>query len=153
MGVDVRRKFVALAVALALPGAFTVIPLAGAASAVTPTIVTCTAFGGTAKAGGSAAGCNQKTITGGSGHLSVTNKTGTKFSILWKSKKTSSGTSSFKVVAKSKCPKAMSEEILSTSKVTGGTAKPLIGGTATNTICVNAKTGTFAILAHTTYKV
>jgi hypothetical protein len=130
-------------------------PLAGSASAAVPVIVTCNTFAGTALTGANAGGCTQPRITGGSGHLTVLNRTSTKFKIVWKTGKTTLATTlAPKPVTPNRCPRLWSE-LRVTGTVTGGTATPLIGGKTTNLICVTG-TGTrvkFEILPGTKYRV
>ena len=148
-----RRVFRALTASLAIPAGIAVaVPTGSAFAANTaPTIVTCA----NNAAGASAilvSGCTSKAVTGGSGKVTA-NSTGTTFKVVWKTGKTTTGTSTPTVVTPSKCPSAMPTEVRLAGTVKGGTAKALIGGKATNTICANLTTGKAKLLAGTKYKV
>ena len=129
-----RRTIISLAAALAVPAMFTVLP-ASFASAATPVIVTCTGFTGSG-ANSNATGCNHTTLTGGSGSISTSS--GGAFTVTWATGKTSTGTSKFTQVSPSTCPSAFPTEVKDVSKVTGGTATALIGGTGKTTLCADS---------------
>jgi hypothetical protein len=91
-------------------------------------------------------------ITGGSAKLTA-NTAGTTFKDAWHSGKTSTGTSATTPVTASVCPAAFPMEFKTTSKVTGGTAKPLVGGMATNKVCANTTTGAVELVPGTKFHI
>jgi hypothetical protein len=133
-----------VAVALAA-GSMIAVPLAVAASAVTP--VTCTKLVAPAPKGttstGTISGCSNPAATGGGGKQ-VTNITKLTFVITWNAGK---GTTTAKITYKggptpNKCAPG-STLILATGKVTGGSGAALkaipVGSKYSEAVCYNAK--------------
>jgi len=140
---------------LAIPAGITAALPTPAAFAASPTIVTCTSLTGSIGATTTtehATGCNQVAITASSGTLTAPVGKSS-FKIKWKSGKTTSGTATAGTVTPSKCPSTFPIEVSSSSKVTAGTAKTLIGASTKNLFCVNTTTGKVKLLPGTKYKI
>jgi hypothetical protein len=110
---------------------------ASAASWPRPVIVSCKSFTVSTAPGsvGTGRGCNHRWISGGG--ATQTTGTGT-FAVTWNSGLTTTGTDTKEVITPSKCPSAFPEEVEAFGDVTGGTARPLIGGHAHSFFCVSA---------------
>lgn len=147
-----RRSRIGLASLATMAGASCLVAGTAVANASAPVIVTCKTSTANTSGSGSLGGCNQPTVTKGSGKstASVQNKT---FSIVWKSGLTTTGTVSYALVQPSTCPATYPTEVKVSQVVTGGTAKTLIGGKGTNTLCANTTTGKVILLPGTKYKV
>jgi hypothetical protein len=113
-----------------------VLAIPAAAAPNTPVIVSCLSLKGTITGTSTAAGCNNTTITGGSGLFSAPKPPA--FSIKWKSGKTSTGTESYTSTT-NKCGTGASE-VKTTVTIKGGTATPLIGGKGVDYICIKGST-------------
>jgi hypothetical protein len=145
-----RRSALGVASLAAVAGAAS-FALGGAADAATPVVVTCNGYAGTVTGTGALTGCNQPTVTKGRGTEAPSK--GKTFSIKWKSGLTTTGTLTYAVVTPNKCPTGYATEVKITSTVTGGTAKTLIGGKATNTMCVSLLSNKVIPLPKTKYKI
>lgn len=143
----------ALTASLAVPAGLAIALPMGSASAASaaPVIVTC-ATSAPLAAAIHVGTCSNKAITGGAGKVTA-NSTGTTFKVAWKSGKTTTGTSVPTLVTPSKCGSKFPTEVRLAATVKGGTAKALIGGKATNTLCANTTTGRARLLAGTKFKI
>ncbi len=101
------------------------------AASNTAVIVSCTSLKGTATGSSTATGCNNTTITGGSGVFSAKPPA---FTIKWKNGKTSTGTEAYTSTA-NKCGTGASE-VKTTVTIKGGTNTKLIGGKGVDYICI-----------------
>jgi hypothetical protein len=145
-----RGSLIGLASLATVAGTASLLGGATVASAAAPVVVTCNGFTASTTGAGTATGCNQPAVTKGKG----TNAPGTgkTFSLKWASGLTTTGTLTYALVSPSKCPTTYPTEVKETSTVTGGTAKTLIGGKGTNTVCVSLKLKKVILLPGTKYK-
>jgi hypothetical protein len=99
----------------------------------TPVIVSCLSLKGTITGSSLATGCNQTTLTGGSGTFSAPKPPA--FGIKWKNGKTSTGTESY-VSVPNTCPTGFTTEVKTTVTIKGGTDTKLVGGKGVDYICI-----------------